>query len=105
MVGEAYVGDEDAGLAEIERIVHAEIAPSITGLDAFATERCWPVGYPATFDILRDRRSRASQLRRAALMLLEGLAVNTACQIACQTTPQRAAGILRPRTPAPRPCQ
>jgi L-alanine-DL-glutamate epimerase-like enolase superfamily enzyme len=56
IVGEAYVGDEDAGLAEIERIVHAEIEPSVTGLDALATERCWQAAYPATYDILRDRR-------------------------------------------------
>jgi D-galactarolactone cycloisomerase len=56
ITGEAYAGDEDAGLAEIDRIVHAEIAPAVTGLDAFATERCWQAGYPATFDILRDRR-------------------------------------------------
>lgn len=56
IVGEGYVGDEDAGLAEIERIVHAEVAPAVTGLDALATERCWHAGYPATYDILRDRR-------------------------------------------------
>jgi D-galactarolactone cycloisomerase len=56
VVGEAYVGDEDAGLAEVERIVHAEIAPAVTGLDALATERCWQAAYPATYDILRDRR-------------------------------------------------
>lgn len=56
IVGEAYVGDEDANLLEIERIVQAEIAPAVTGLDAMATERCWQAGYPATFDILRDRR-------------------------------------------------
>jgi L-alanine-DL-glutamate epimerase-like enolase superfamily enzyme len=56
IVGEAYAGDEDAGLAEIERIVLTEVAPAVTGLDALATERCWQAGYPATFDILRDRR-------------------------------------------------
>lgn len=56
VVGEAYAGDEDAGLAEIEQIVQAEIAPAVAGLDALATERCWQAGYPATFDILRDRR-------------------------------------------------
>lgn len=56
VTGEAYAGDEDAGLAEIERIVQAEIAPAVAGLDALATERCWQAGYPATFDILRDRR-------------------------------------------------
>jgi L-alanine-DL-glutamate epimerase-like enolase superfamily enzyme len=56
IVGEAYVGDEDAGLADIEAIVRTEIAPAVTGLDAMATERCWQAGYPATYDILRDRR-------------------------------------------------
>jgi L-alanine-DL-glutamate epimerase-like enolase superfamily enzyme len=56
IVGEAYTGDEDAGLGEIQRIVHAEIAPALKGLSAFHTERCWEAGYPATYDILRDRR-------------------------------------------------
>jgi D-galactarolactone cycloisomerase len=56
IVGEAYVGDEDAGLADIERIVRSEITPAVVGLDAMATERCWQAGYPATYDILRDRR-------------------------------------------------
>jgi hypothetical protein len=56
IVGEAYVGDEDASLLDIERIVRTEIAPALTGLDAMATERCWQAGYSATYDILRDRR-------------------------------------------------
>lgn len=56
IVGEAYAGDEDEMLLTIERIVQDEIAPSVVGLDALATERCWEAGYPATFDILRDRR-------------------------------------------------
>ena len=56
IVGEAYAGDEDANLLEIERIVHAELAPVMIGLDAMATERCWHTGYPVTYDILRDRR-------------------------------------------------
>ncbi len=56
VVGEAYVGDEDANLLEIERIVRTEVAPAVVGLDAMATERCWQAAYPATFDILRDRR-------------------------------------------------
>src|SRR3954467_7260730 len=41
LVGEAYAGDEDAGLAEIEAIVANEIAPVLTGQDALAVERCW----------------------------------------------------------------
>ena len=57
VVGEAYVGDEDASLLEIERIVHDEIAPVVIGHDAMATERCWDAAQPVTFDILRDRRT------------------------------------------------
>jgi D-galactarolactone cycloisomerase len=56
IVGEAYAGDEDATLGEIDAIVHNELAPAIVGLDAMATELCWQAGYPVTFDILRDRR-------------------------------------------------
>ena len=56
IVGEAYAGDEDAGLVEIEAIIHDEIAPRLVGEDAFAVERCWELARPATFDILRDRR-------------------------------------------------
>lgn len=56
IVGEAYAGDEVATLLDIERIVQNEIAPAVVGLDAMATERCWEAGFPATFDILRDRR-------------------------------------------------
>ena len=56
LVGEAYAGDEDEGLAEIDRIVREEIAPSLVGEDAFAVERLWQRARPATFDILRDRR-------------------------------------------------
>jgi len=56
IVGEAYAGDEDATLNEIDHIVHDELAPLVVGQDAMATERCWQAGYPVTFDILRDRR-------------------------------------------------
>jgi D-galactarolactone cycloisomerase len=56
IVGEAYVGDEDTSLFEIEGIIHEEISPRLVGLDIFATERCWKAALPATFDILRDRR-------------------------------------------------
>lgn len=55
-VGEAYAGDEDSSLFEIERIVKEEIAPALVGQDALAVERCWELARPATFDILRDRR-------------------------------------------------
>jgi D-galactarolactone cycloisomerase len=56
IVVEAYAGDEDATLSEIDNIVQHELAPAVVGLDAMATERCWQAGYPVTFDILRDRR-------------------------------------------------
>lgn len=56
IVGEAYAGDEDSTLLDIERVVHREIEPALVGLDALATERCWEAGFPATYDILRDRR-------------------------------------------------
>ena len=56
VVGEAYCGDEDAGLLEIDEIVRTEIAPRLIGEDAFRVERCWELARPATFDILRDRR-------------------------------------------------
>jgi D-galactarolactone cycloisomerase len=56
VVGEAYVGDEDKSLLEIEAIVQREIAPRLLGLDAMRTEQVWAAAYPATFNILRDRR-------------------------------------------------
>ncbi len=56
IVGEAYAGDEDAALAEIDRIVREEICPPLLGQDALSVERCWQVARPVTFDILRDRR-------------------------------------------------
>jgi L-alanine-DL-glutamate epimerase-like enolase superfamily enzyme len=56
IVGEAYVGDEDAALIEIDRIVHQEIAPNLLGADLYAIERLWQLARPVTFDILRDRR-------------------------------------------------
>jgi D-galactarolactone cycloisomerase len=56
LVGEAYAGDEDAGLLDIDAIVGEEIAPALVGEDARAIERCWELARPATFDILRDRR-------------------------------------------------
>lgn len=56
IVGEAYAGDEDKTLFEIDAIIRDELAPKIVGLDARATELCWETMRPATFDILRDRR-------------------------------------------------
>ncbi|HKC29293.1 MAG TPA: mandelate racemase/muconate lactonizing enzyme family protein [Jatrophihabitans sp.] len=56
IVGEAYVGDEDSTAREIDSVLREEIAPRVLGLDVRATEQCWQAAYPATFDILRDRR-------------------------------------------------
>jgi L-alanine-DL-glutamate epimerase-like enolase superfamily enzyme len=56
IVGEAYAGDEDAGLLEINSIIHKEIEPGLVGQDAMSIERCWELARPATFNILRDRR-------------------------------------------------
>lgn len=56
IIGEAYVGDEDERLLDIERIIQREIAPALIGQDVMATERCWQSMYAVTFDILRDRR-------------------------------------------------
>ena len=56
VVGEAYAGDEDSTLLQIQAIVHEEVAPAVVGLDAICVEQCWKAGFPATFDILRDRR-------------------------------------------------
>ena len=56
LVGEAYAGDEDTGLAEIDQIIHEEIAPNLFGEDGGAIEYCWNLARPATWNILRDRR-------------------------------------------------
>jgi D-galactarolactone cycloisomerase len=56
IVGEAYAGDEDAGLLEIDGIIHTEIAPRLIGIDAMSIERCWELTRPSTFNILRDPR-------------------------------------------------
>jgi L-alanine-DL-glutamate epimerase-like enolase superfamily enzyme len=56
IVGEAYAGDEDAGLLEIDAIIHEEIEPQLIGADAMAIERCWERSRGVTFNILRDRR-------------------------------------------------
>lgn len=56
IVGEAWVGDEDDTLLDIDRVVREEITPRVLGRDAFAVEQIWDQAWPATFDILRDRR-------------------------------------------------
>src|SRR5579864_739987 len=56
VVGEAYAGDEDSTLTEIAGVVMNEIAPKLIGENAFSFERCWELGFPVTYDQLRDRR-------------------------------------------------
>ena len=52
IVGEAYAADEDKTLGDIVGVIRDEIAPKLIGQDAFSYERCWELGYPATFDQL-----------------------------------------------------
>src|SRR6476469_8998090 len=56
IVGEAYAGDEDATLPDIVSVITKELAPRLVGEDVFAIERCWELGFPVTYDLLRDRR-------------------------------------------------
>jgi D-galactarolactone cycloisomerase len=56
IVGEAYAGDEAATLKQIMGVIEEEIAPRVRGENAFAYERVWELGYPVTYDQLRDRR-------------------------------------------------
>jgi len=79
IVGEAYAGDEDAGLLEINSIIRDELAPALIGQDAFATERCWALARPVTWDILRDRRLGlvASACVDAAIWDAVGRSLNT----------------------------
>jgi D-galactarolactone cycloisomerase len=56
IVGEVYNGDEDETQASILRIIHQELAPAVSGRDVFNVEGCWEAMFPATQDILRDRK-------------------------------------------------
>jgi L-alanine-DL-glutamate epimerase-like enolase superfamily enzyme len=56
IVGEAYAGDEASTLGESAGVVMNEIAPRLIGENGFSFERCWELGFPATYDPLRDRR-------------------------------------------------
>ncbi len=56
IIGESYNADEDEPIqAEVLSLIHDELVPRVTGLDAFATERVWEAMLPATFDQLRPR--------------------------------------------------
>ena len=65
IVGEAYAGDEDSTLLQIAAVITDEIAPRLIGEDGFAIERCWELGFPVTFDQLRDRSSGAATTTRS----------------------------------------
>jgi D-galactarolactone cycloisomerase len=56
IVGTAYAADEEHTLHQIVDVARTEIIPRLIGQDAMQIERCWELGYPATFDQLRDRR-------------------------------------------------
>lgn len=56
IVGEAFAGDEVDTLSAISAVVTDEIAPRLIGMNLMSTARIWEACYPATYDILRDRR-------------------------------------------------
>jgi L-alanine-DL-glutamate epimerase-like enolase superfamily enzyme len=56
IVGMAYAADEDKTLPDIARVIRDEITPRLIGEDAFSYQRCWELGFPVTYDQLRDRR-------------------------------------------------
>jgi L-alanine-DL-glutamate epimerase-like enolase superfamily enzyme len=56
ITGVAYAADEDRTLPDIARVIRDEITPRLIGEDAFAYQRCWQLGFPVTYDQLRDRR-------------------------------------------------
>jgi D-galactarolactone cycloisomerase len=56
ITGVAYAADEDRTLPDIAKVIRDEITPKLIGEDAFSYQRCWQLGYPATYDQLRDRR-------------------------------------------------
>ena len=57
ITGEAFVGDEDHINDQIERAIRNEVSPRLIGEDGFATERCWELARPATFNILSSQIS------------------------------------------------
>jgi D-galactarolactone cycloisomerase len=56
ITGVAYAADEDRTLPDIAKVIRDEITPRLIGEDAFAYQRCWQLGFPVTYDQLRDRR-------------------------------------------------
>jgi L-alanine-DL-glutamate epimerase-like enolase superfamily enzyme len=56
LTGECFANNEEAGQAEILRLIEQEITPRLLGRSAFLVEDCWQAMHPTTQDILRDRR-------------------------------------------------
>jgi len=56
VIGEAYNADSDEEQPEILTIINNELAPIVTGMNAFSPEACWEAMQPPTWDQLRDRR-------------------------------------------------
>ncbi len=73
VVGEAYAGDEDATLRDIAAVVTNELAPRLIGENGFSIERCWELGFPVTFDQLRDRRIGLVALASVDLALWDAI--------------------------------
>ncbi len=83
LVGEAYAGDEVESLHDIARVTMDEIRPRLIGLSVMSVERCWEAAFPATFDILRDRRVGLVAVAGvdSAIWDAHGKALNTPCHI------------------------
>src|SRR5581483_10763337 len=73
VVGEAYAGDEDATLRDIAAVVTNDLAPRLIGENGFSIERCWELGFPVTFDQLRDRRIGLVALASVDLALWDAI--------------------------------
>jgi L-alanine-DL-glutamate epimerase-like enolase superfamily enzyme len=73
IVGEAYAGDEDATLGDIVAVVTDELTPRLIGANAFSIERCWEIGFPVTYDLLRDRRIGLVALASVDLALWDAI--------------------------------
>ncbi len=54
-------------------MIRDELAPRLIGEDCFAVERCWELGYPVTFNILRDRRIGLVALRAVDLAIWDAV--------------------------------
>jgi D-galactarolactone cycloisomerase len=73
IVGEAYAGDEDATLPHIAAVIANELSPRLIGENGFSIERCWELGFPVTYDQLRDRRIGLVALASVDLALWDAI--------------------------------